>query len=707
MGGVALGERRAAAPPSPPAPEASDQSLRRYTVASLVGLLVGAVPFAWCLLDMWTGSFDLLRKAGIGNFYDLQARTMIAGHLAVPKGQIGLEAFVHDGRQYIYFGILPSLLRIPVLLIDPGLTGRLTTPYMLVAWLLAGIFASLLLWRVRVLLRGDAVLSIGEAVSHGALLATITGGSVLVFLGATPWVYHEDLMWSVALSLATVFALVGVVERPSALRVWGLGFALLLTTLNRVTTGYACVGAVVLVALWFWRGRNGAEHRRWVLPLLVTAVVAFVASVAVNMAKFGIPVGLPMEDQVWTHLNAHRRVFLASNGGKYYGLKFLPAAALAYLQPLGVRFGTVFPFVSLPAAPAKTLGVIFDNTYQTASAPATMPLLLVLSAVGAFAVFRRKAVDKLKSLRWVLLCLCFPVAVTLVWGYLATRYLADFMPLLVLGAILGMLELWRRWDGRSRHGRPNRRPRIVAVAAILVLTVYGIVANVGISITPAEQWRQSQVVRYVQFQKSVGDLIGSPVTKDVVRGPQLPYWAPAGEIFIVGNCAGFYISTGQTFQNVPKQQLQHTTWQPIGEIPNSLHSFSLTLQAPPTSLPPGGVELFSIGTASVWMRAVDAHHVRFVLHDPRHPVVGGPVQVHAHRTYKIFVNYDVNRNDIHLAIHNYPHLNGVLTADGSIHVDTQIATGSGAPTYTVVDGSTSNGQVARSLCESLLKGTTS
>ena len=575
---------------------------------------------------------------------------------------------------------------------------------MLAAWLIACVFAALLLWRVRVLIRGDAVLSMGEAVSHGALLATIAGGSVLVFLGATPWVYHEDLMWSVALSLISLFTLLGVIERPTAPRVWMLGLALLATSLNRVTTGYACVGAVVLVAGWFWMGRNGAENKRWALPLIAVAVFAFLASCAINMAKFGIPLGLPMEDQVWTRLNAHRREFLAANHGKYYGLKFLPATALAYLQPLGVRFRTIFPFISLPASPAQTLGVIFDNTYQTASAPATMPLLLLLSAAGAVGVFRRKAADKLKSLRWVMLALCFPVGVTLVWGYIATRYLADFMPLLVLGAVVGMLELWRRWDGRSRHSRRSRRPRMVAVAVILVLTVYGIAANVGISITPAEQWRQSQVVRYVQFQKSVGDLLGSPVTEDVKTGPQLPYWAPADEIFIVNNCAGFYLSTGQTFQNVAKQQLQHTTWQPIGETPNSLHSFTLTLEKAPSALPHNGVELFTIGQDSVWILPYSSNEVRFALFDPRYPTVGAPVRVHANRTYKLFVNYDVNRNDIHVTIRNFPYLNGVLTADGQIHVISQTDTGKGAPPYSVVDGTTSNGQVAQALCESLLKG---
>ena len=81
----------------------------------------------------------------------------------------------------------------------PGSKASSRAPSILLAWMVICFFSTLLIWRVRVLLRGPAPLGRAEATSLGVLLATITGGSVVVFLGATPWVYHEDLMWSIAL----------------------------------------------------------------------------------------------------------------------------------------------------------------------------------------------------------------------------------------------------------------------------------------------------------------------------------------------------------------------------------------------------------------------------------------------------------------------------------------------------------------------------
>ena len=117
-------------------PVNSDASLRRYTISALTGLTVAAVPYLWVLLYLWNSSPNLLRTAYSSgkdsNLYDLQARAMFHGHLYVPNGALNVEAFVHDGRQYTYFGIFPSLLRMPVLVFTHSLDGRLTAPLLIV-----------------------------------------------------------------------------------------------------------------------------------------------------------------------------------------------------------------------------------------------------------------------------------------------------------------------------------------------------------------------------------------------------------------------------------------------------------------------------------------------------------------------------------------------------------------------------------------------
>src|SRR6185437_9469149 len=222
-----------------------------------------------------TGTINVLRVNPADDIpiYDVQARAIMHGHLSLPHGSISVEAFVHDGRQYTYFGILPSLLRIPFFLFTNSLDGRFTALSMFGAWVVAAVFSCLLLWRLRVLLRGDVLLGWFEAVSYGLFLASVLVGSVLLYLASNPDVYAEDEAWSIALACASLFALVGVLERPSWRRVIVCGLLVLLTNLNRATTGYAAVLASLLIATWFALGRAGPDRRRWALPMALAGLV--------------------------------------------------------------------------------------------------------------------------------------------------------------------------------------------------------------------------------------------------------------------------------------------------------------------------------------------------------------------------------------------------------------------------------------------------
>ena len=187
----------------------ADKSLRRFVTSISVAMVVVAIPYLFVLWDLWDGAVYPTRSVSPSNYYDLQAEAMAHGHLYLPASKLGVEAFFHDGHAYTYFGIFPSLLRAPFVLFFPSLFGHLTAPSLLLAWLVTGLFASMLLWRVRVLIRGSVTMGWNEAASCGLIVAAITGGSVLVYLAANPWVYDEDLAWSVALTLGCLFALLG------------------------------------------------------------------------------------------------------------------------------------------------------------------------------------------------------------------------------------------------------------------------------------------------------------------------------------------------------------------------------------------------------------------------------------------------------------------------------------------------------------------
>jgi hypothetical protein len=671
---------------------------RRFTIAVLIGIGLVAVPFLWILWDLWTSSVYPLRGVGNGSLYDLQARAMFHGRLSLPPGALGIEAFVHDGRQYTYFGIFPSILRMPVLLLTSRFDGDLTAPSLLLAWVTTALFSSLMLWRLRIVTRGRAVLGRAEAASFGLLIATIMGGSVIVFLAATPYVYNEDFAWSIPLTVGSLFALLGVMERPSSGRVWASGVLVLLANLNHAPTGYACVIGAGLVALWFGFGRGGASNRRWMWPMLAVAFVAFGVSCVVTFAKFGTPVGLPMADQVWAMVNAHRRYFLAANGGKAFSFSFLPSTLVAYLQPFGIRFSSLFPFVSTPTAPAAAIGAVLDQTYPTASLPATMPLLFLLTCWGAITAFRPRGLVPFQLTRIVLFTSAIGAAGVLLLGFITERYLADFMPFLIVAAGVGLIDVWRRLEGRSRKVRGR------TLGVIFVAAVYCIVVNTAIAASPSTQFTHTQIQNYVSAQESLSI---SSLADSVQRGSTLPSWAPYGQLFMVGNCSGLYFSSGFSEVNVPGDLIDHYAWIPVEQDPAFTRKIWFTFNGPGKDFTKP-VTLMTYGAASLVLQPVGTDSFRVVLEHsgtsinwPPAAAVARPISV-LHEPFQIQVTTDPNLHQIVVTWYGDYFITHFIAGTGPAVVQTtSTAPGSALPEVSVVAKPVPSNM---SLCRSLQRG---
>ncbi len=480
-------------------------------------------------------SHDSKTAAG-SDIYDVQARAILHGHLSLPNGSIGYEAFIHDGRTYTYFGIFPSLLRIPVLLVTHSLDGRLTALSMMIAWLVTASFSVLLLWRIRIVVFGDTTLGRSEALSYGILIFSILVGSVLVSLASMPDVYAEDEAWGVALTCGSLFALVGVIERPSWGRVAASGVLVLFTNLNRGTTGYACVLATMLVGAWFAVGRGGQDRRRWALPMLTAGLIAVAVGCAIDLAKFDVFFGFPASEQLLYKLYGFSHI----NGGRHFSLHFLPSTLQAYLSPGNLRITPDFPFLTLPELSTRLVAhTQLFNRGPSSSLPASMPLLFGIGLGGAIATFRPHCPVMVRPLRIFFIAAAASGAAMLIYGTIYERFLADFLPLLILASMVGMVDIWHWLDPK------RRKARILASAAIGLVALFGFVANMGIAITPQDSWTQTQSDHFVEAAQAVSDVTGQPLARDVVRGSYLPANAPIGQLFVLGNCRALYISDGQ------------------------------------------------------------------------------------------------------------------------------------------------------------------
>ena len=503
-------------------------------------------------------------------------------------------------------------------------------------------------------------------------MATVTGGSILIFLAATPWVYNEDLAWSVALTIGSLFALLGVLERPSVGRVAAAGTLILLANLTRLTTGWGCVLGALLVGAWFASGRGGADKKRWALPMFGGGIVALGVGCAINWVKFGTLLGLPMASQVWTHQNLHRRLMLAANGGRYYNISFLPTTLWAYFRPTGLRLQSFFPFVALPAAPLRPFdGAFFDVIARTPSFSATTPLLFLLGCWAVILVFRRRITTQLKWTRMLLLAAAVGPCISLVWGYIDPRYLADFLPFFVVGSIVALVDLWRRW------GRRPPRVRRVGLAAVVVLGAFSVAANVGIAITPTAVWDPGQVQRFVSAQQAISDITGHTLTSDVVHGQTLPYWGPAGQLFVAGDCAGLYVSDGENYSIIPEQQKQHWTWVPVELGAGVVHTLDVTVHQP-DQLVGQSIPLLSTGKATVVMQADGPRSFRFWLTDPllsttvKDPLTLGASKIRLvpNHTYAFSIVTDQERHivEVFAGGGDSPIMEGTLASTGAVKV---------------------------------------
>ena len=349
-----------------------------------------------------TLSFDPLRTAyGRGlfsNFYDIQARSLLDGNLDVPPGSLGIEEFIVRGRSYMYFPPFPALLRMPVLLFTDSLDGDLTALSMLAGWAVFAFATARLIWMARRNLRGDEPVGRAEAALAAILLASITGGSTMLFLASQPFVFHEVYVWSTALTIER--------RRPSPRHQrTPIG-----RTHHRVrlagdrdhshpNSGWMGNGGARWSAVAVWiRVRRPYERSKPLGQLLTgAAIFAVVVGASVNWAKFHHAYRFPIADQVWSQINPARQASLAANGDRLDGIQFVATTILTYFRPDGIRFVPYLPFVTLPAHPPSAVGdVVLDQTYRTGSITAFMPLLLtghVWGTVGVGPLAARRWAD--------------------------------------------------------------------------------------------------------------------------------------------------------------------------------------------------------------------------------------------------------------------------------------------------------------------------
>jgi len=582
-GGEGEGVSGAASAVARPAGVVRARSKRRFAVGSATGIALALPVLSW-MVNL--GNWDFVQRGFFTDFYDVQARALVHGHWNMPPQVLGIEAFVVHGRSYMYFGPFPSFLRLPVLLATSSLDGRLTQLSMLLAFTIALVCSARLSWKIRALVTSSPVTRV-EAVIVGVSMAVIGIGSVFIFLAGQAVVYHEAEAWGAALAIAAFDALVSFLVRPSNGRIALTGAFATFALLTRASVGLGPVAALGLLAVVHavaaarrhgqrWRSRpdhpapQGVRSLAWLgipdsapgttrtIALAVATVVALGCFAWVNDAKFGTLFSVPFSTQLAVSDYPAVKAVIHANGGTFLRLKYVPTGLLQYLRPDALRFTRLYPFVSFPP-PATLVGhVAYATRLPASSVTSTMPAFTVAGAIGVWAVFRSRRRRRtrrderpqpdLAVLRIPVLAAGVGIVGSLEIAYVAHRYLADWMPLLVLVGLAGLTVLVERARTMARWTRRS----MVAVGC--VLAAFGVLSNLALAILYQRElnWSTPTSARaqFVSLREHVDrSLFGSPA-HHVVRVAGLPAVAPAGTLAVVGNCAALYQSGGDKWDAV-------------------------------------------------------------------------------------------------------------------------------------------------------------
>jgi hypothetical protein len=543
---------------------------RRFFRACAVGGVLAGLLFAWMLVEGHpTRLFD---KVFFGNFYEAQARAWLHFRWEIPRADLSQEAFIVDGKAYTYFGPWPAVLRLPFVLFTDGLDGRLAALSMLVAFGVALFFTARLLWHARTSLRGGAPITRAELVFTALCMIAIGAGSSMLFLAGQAWVFHEAIMWGVALALASVFYLLRYLRDGGSRDFVLAALTATLALLSRATLGLAPLIAIGLVlaarvitfGLERWRGGEGdrsegllqacgiGERARstpvWQLATAIVAPLAVYASV--NWSKFGSLSFRPPFDRQLLLLDAlpTRQAALDANGGNLFGLKFVPTNFLAYWRPDGIAFDNLFPWVTFRRHTTVIGDLTYDAIHQSASITIVSLILLLLGAFGVFyAVRGRAAGDRsplLTEVRLPLVAALVAAVAGLSIAEIAHRYEADFLPFLVIAAIIG-------FDGLMRATATWQRRRKVGMATVFAaVTAWSVLATTAVTLQYQRMYRDGTkpetMAAFVDTQLDVRDVLGGSISA-IDAGASLPDPHRAGSFFVIGGCDGLYWSDGDAW----------------------------------------------------------------------------------------------------------------------------------------------------------------
>ena len=380
------------------------------------------------LLNVFYPPTPELGKPITGLTFNSMLLHMIDGRFDVDPAAVGSEGFVRDGKTYAYFGVLPALLRLPLLPFVDLTTTDVTILSCLIAACIAAsakVNAVITIWR-------NSPPSRMQNVALSALTLTIIfGGAQIQFL--KPSVYQESASWAGALaSIFVLCALIGLIGRRfSTFLLIVMAVLSGLALLCRVSTGlglYVALGLLLLSHIWL--DFRSAVSIKTILPVVVLLGFATICGV-VNYERWGNPlIFMPVHLNLFYEMHPYR-LLLVDEYGEFniwriwYGLMYYFVPVWTIIRADGYLLFHEFQQRMMDGAELPISSFFVSD-----------PLLLTLSGIAVFSVWRQRVIKNEHGAA-LLIGLAVPPLLMLTAMYMAFRYRIEFYPFFELSAFLG------------------------------------------------------------------------------------------------------------------------------------------------------------------------------------------------------------------------------------------------------------------------------
>jgi hypothetical protein len=467
--------------------DGSHQGLPRW-IPIAVTLVSGFLFFALTTHGTFNPANELPQAGFADGFYVAQAHSLVHGYLYVPPADLPGECFVYQGRCYGYFGLTPSLIRLPFLPLLNAANSSFTPLFLTLALVVAVgpalAIASQVLAKVK---RTRLFFCLGAA------LALSLGPASVLMMVARPAVYEEAIAWAVAFSLLGIYCFLRWWSTPT--KVWGVlvVLTLVLATNSRPTAlpvGVA-LGAGIAVRAVLRRRATGWDWRVLLFAATV-AIVPVVAGLGAFWLKFGTPFPSLLLNQEMSGPGAEPwwLAILHIDHGNIDSLRFLPTTLFAYLRPDGIVFTHRFPWVNLrfgSVAGIRYIGIprggIFVQVFSTLTDDMPMFIAIVIATfVYGVSELRRPAI-RLRNLigGWLLspmtYCILGTGASCIIMmsnAFITNRYLGDLFPFVVVTMVTSVRFLARP------AGLLSGRNALIVTGGVIVVLAWSLLVDIGL-----------------------------------------------------------------------------------------------------------------------------------------------------------------------------------------------------------------------------------